>query len=38
LEDCDTPNSLLHLHRVDLFEADGYKKLMQALRKRINSL
>ena len=35
LENCDTPDSLRHLHRVDLFEADGYKKLMQALRKRI---
>lgn len=35
LEKCDLPNSLRHLHRVDLFEADGYKKLMQALRKRI---
>ena len=38
LEDCDTPDSLRHLHRVDLFEANGYKKLMQALRKRITSL
>jgi TIR domain-containing protein len=35
LEKCDTPDSLRHLHRVDLFEADGYKKLMQALRKHI---
>lgn len=35
LEKCDLPNSLRHLHRVDLFEADGYKKLMQALRKYI---
>ncbi|MDQ3005563.1 MAG: toll/interleukin-1 receptor domain-containing protein [Chloroflexota bacterium] len=38
LENCDTPDSLRHLHRLDLFEADGYKKLMQALRKRITSL
>ena len=38
LENCDTPDSLRHLHRVDLFEANGYKKLMQALRKRITSL
>ena len=37
LENCDTPDSLRHLHRVDLFEADGYKKLMQALRKCITS-
>ena len=37
LENCDTPDSLCHLHRVDLFEADGYKKLRQALRKRITS-
>ena len=35
LENCDIPDSLRHLHRVDLFEANGYKKLMQALRKRI---
>ncbi|HVF24762.1 MAG TPA: toll/interleukin-1 receptor domain-containing protein [Anaerolineales bacterium] len=35
LKNCDTPDSLRHLHRVDLFEADGYKKLMQALRKQI---
>jgi hypothetical protein len=38
LEKCDTPDSLRHLHRVDLFEADGYKKLMQALRKQIASM
>ena len=38
LESCDTPDSLRHLHRVDLFEVDGYKKLMQALRKRITSM
>ena len=35
LEKCDLPNSLRHLHCVDLFEADGYKKLMRALRKHI---
>ena len=38
LENCDTPDWLRHLHRVDLFDANGYKKLMQALRKRITSL
>jgi hypothetical protein len=38
LEKCDLPNSLRHLHRVDLFEADGYKKLMSALRKHIASM
>jgi hypothetical protein len=32
LEKCDMPDSLRHLHRVDLFEEDGYKKLLQALR------
>ncbi len=38
LEKCDTPDSLRHLHRVDLFEVDGYNKLMQALRKQIASM
>ena len=38
LEKCTTPDSLRHLHYVDLFEADGYKKLMQALRKQIGSM
>lgn len=33
LEKCDTPVSLRHLHRVDLFEAGGYKKLIHALRR-----
>ena len=32
LEKCETPESLRHLHRVDLFEADGYKKLIRAVR------
>jgi len=32
LEECDMPESLLHLHRVDLFEVGGYKKLIRALR------
>ena len=37
LEKCDMPESLRHLHRVDLFEANGYKKLIRALR-RLESL
>jgi hypothetical protein len=32
LEECDMPESLRHLHRVDLFKAGGYKKLIRALR------
>ena len=32
LEECDMPKSLSHLHRVDLFKAGGYKKLIRALR------
>lgn len=31
LEVCDMPEPLRHLHRVDLFEAGGYKKLIRAL-------
>jgi hypothetical protein len=34
LEKCDLPESLRHLHRVDLFEEGGYKKLVQALYKQ----
>lgn len=37
LEKCDMPESLQHLHRVDLFEAGGYKKLIWALRERVES-
>ena len=33
LEKCDMPKSLRHLHRVDLFERGGYKRLIRALRK-----
>ena len=33
LEKCDMPESLRHLHRVDLFKPGGYKKLVDALRK-----
>lgn len=32
LEKCDMPISLRHLHRVDLFKAGGYKKLVNALK------
>lgn len=32
LEECDLPESLRHLHRVDLFKAGGYKRLVSALR------
>jgi hypothetical protein len=37
LEECDMPESLTHLHRVDMFEAGGYKRLIQALRNRVGS-
>ena len=33
LEKCDMPESLSHLHRVDLFAAGGYRKLIRALLK-----
>ncbi|HKJ40324.1 MAG TPA: toll/interleukin-1 receptor domain-containing protein [Anaerolineales bacterium] len=33
LEKCDLPESLRHLHRVDLFKAGGYKKLVGALQQ-----
>ncbi len=32
LEKCDMPESLRHLHRVDLFKAGGYARLLRALR------
>jgi TIR domain-containing protein len=34
LGECDMPESLRHLHRVDLFKAGGYKKLVEALREQ----
>ena len=37
LEKCDMPESLGHLHRVDLFKAGGYKKLISALEKMKNA-
>jgi hypothetical protein len=36
LEKCDMPESLSHLHRVDLFKPGGYKKLISALEKMKN--
>lgn len=35
LEECDIPESLRRLHRVDLFKTGGYKKLVRALRERV---
>ncbi len=37
LEKCEMPESLQRLHRVDLFEAGGYKKLIRALRELVKS-
>ena len=37
LEKCDMPDSLRYLHRVDLFEANGYKKLIRALQRLAES-
>ena len=34
LEECNMPESLRRLHRVDLFKAGGYKRLIQALQER----
>lgn len=34
LEKCDMPESLRHLHRMDLFEPGGYKKLIRTLQER----
>ena len=33
LEKCDMPECLQHLHRVDIFDAAGYKKLVQSLQR-----
>ncbi len=38
LEACETPERLRHKHRVDFFKADGYERLVSALRIRINEL
>ncbi|HJQ41365.1 MAG TPA: toll/interleukin-1 receptor domain-containing protein [Thermoanaerobaculia bacterium] len=37
LEPCDIPERLAEWHYVDLFEPDGYEKLVQAIRKRAAS-
>ena len=37
LEECDTPKSLARWHRVDLFEVDGYRKLIRSLRRFVES-
>jgi hypothetical protein len=37
LEKCAMPESLQHLHRVDLFDDDGYEKLIRALRKHVST-
>lgn len=37
LEKCDMPESLRHLHRVDLFEKSGYQKLIHALREDVEA-
>jgi hypothetical protein len=34
LEECKMPATLSHLHRVDIFEPGGYKKLIRALREK----
>ena len=34
LEKCDMPETLRHLHRVDLFATGGYKKLILTLREQ----
>ncbi|MBI5944831.1 MAG: toll/interleukin-1 receptor domain-containing protein [Chloroflexi bacterium] len=35
LEECDSPESLSRWQRVDLFEADGYKRLLRSLRAQV---
>jgi transcriptional regulator with XRE-family HTH domain len=34
LEDCEIPDRLKHLHRVDLFSEQGYERLMQSIELR----
>lgn len=34
LEKCEMPDALKHLHRVDLFNSGGYKRLLAALQER----
>jgi hypothetical protein len=35
LAKCDMPESLQHLHRIDLFTVGGYEKLIRALRGKV---
>jgi TIR domain len=37
LEECDMPESLHHLHRVDLFKTGGYGRLIRALQGQVES-
>ena len=37
LENCEMPQSLRHLHCVDLFENNGYKKLLRTLSKYVST-
>ncbi|MEI2822084.1 MAG: toll/interleukin-1 receptor domain-containing protein [Chitinophagaceae bacterium] len=37
-EDCEVPNNLEHFHWVDLFEEDGFPRLMKSLRTRASQL
>lgn len=37
LEECDMPESLHHLHRVDLFKTGGYKRLIHTLQGHVKS-
>ncbi len=38
LDECDVPQRLSYLQRVDLFEKEGYEKLVRSLEKRAESL
>jgi hypothetical protein len=38
LEECDIPDHLDHLHWVNLFDEDGYTRLVKALRQRAEQL
>lgn len=37
LEKCKLPAPLCHLQRIDLFEANGYRKLIRALQRQVDS-
>ncbi len=38
LEECEIPERLRHLHWVNYYDGDGYKRLMEALRNRAQNL